>query len=225
MESRWKLRTLLRATRFFTTEEQVLHYKSRILSFVEYRTPGIYHACQSVLDRLDAVQRSFLKEVGLTEEDALLRHNLAPLEARRDIALLGVSHRAVLREGLTQLHQFFRVQVPLPDAYGTRLGCRRHRKQLVDVRSSDQLDVLSRSGHGLVAVYNLLPADLVELGSVSAFQAVLQFIIKDRAAHGVAGWARMFSPRVRISQHPLRMYRWDPALLLPLTSGRHRARG
>ena len=117
------------------------------------------------------------------------------------------------------------MQVPQPDAYCTRLGCRRHGKQLVESRSADQLDVLSRSGHGLVAVYNLLPADVVELGSVSAFQAVLQFIIKDRASHGVAGWARMFSPRERISQHPLRMYRWDPALLLPLTSGRHRVRG
>ena len=106
VELRWKLRTLLRATRFFSIAEQVLQYKARLLSYIEYRTPALYHACQSHLGRLDAVQRSFLKEVGLSDTDALLRFNLAPLSSRRDMAMLGVIHRAVLGLGPKQLHKF-----------------------------------------------------------------------------------------------------------------------
>ena len=219
-ELRWKLRTLLRATRFMSTSEQVLQFKARLLSYVEYRTPGIYHACSSLLDRIDAVQRAFLREVGLSAEDAITRYSLAPLESRRDIAMLGVIHRAALGEGPEQLHQFFRVQVPQPSPSGTRDSLRRHRRQLVDPRSPDQLDVHARSAHGLVAVYNLLPSDVVALGSVRAFQSVLQAILKDRATRGECEWARTFSPRLRLHTHPLRAYRWNPSLLEPLTAAR-----
>ena len=38
---RWKLKTVMRTRRFFHDSELVLHYKSRILSFIEYRTPGV----------------------------------------------------------------------------------------------------------------------------------------------------------------------------------------
>ena len=220
VEARWKLRSLLRATRFFTTAEQVLHYKSRVLSYLEYRTPAVYHACRTVLDRLDAVQRSFIREIGISAEEALLQFNLAPLEARRDIAMLGVIHRAVLKQGPAHLHKFFRVQVPQPPVACTRQATRRHGKQLVDLRSVGSLEIVSRSAHGLVAVYNLLPADVVDLGCVSAFQAVLQCMLKDRASQGAEGWACMFCPRLQLYQHPLRTYKWKPSLLLPVTGSR-----
>ena len=142
------------------------------------------------------------------------------MEARRDIAMLAVIHRAVLKQGPAHLHEFFRVQVPQPPASCTRQAARRHGKQLVDLRSVESLEVVSRSAHGLVAVYNLLPADVVELGSVSAFQAVLQCMLKDRASQGAEGWARMFCPRLQLYQHPLRTYRWKPSLLLPVTGSR-----
>ena len=125
VEARWKLRSLLRATRFFSTAEQVLHYKSRVLSYLEYRTPAVYHACKTVLHRLDAVQRSFIREIGISAEDALLHFNLAPLEARRDIAMLGVIHRAVLKQGPAQLHKFSACKFPSHQllAHGRRLAC------------------------------------------------------------------------------------------------------
>ena len=37
-ELRWKIRTLLRATCFMSISEQVLQFKARLLSYVEYRT-------------------------------------------------------------------------------------------------------------------------------------------------------------------------------------------
>ena len=81
-------------------------YKARLLSFIEYRTPAVYHACSTRLRRVDRIQERFLKEVGLSAEEALLSFNLAPLSSRRDIAMMGVIHRASMGQGPPQLHEF-----------------------------------------------------------------------------------------------------------------------
>ena len=47
-------------------------WKSNVLSFIEYRTPGIFHAATSVLDPVDRLQTSFLREMGVSDFDALL---------------------------------------------------------------------------------------------------------------------------------------------------------
>ena len=41
-------------------------YKSKVLSFVEYRTPAVYHAAKTTLAEIDAVQTRFLRERGLS---------------------------------------------------------------------------------------------------------------------------------------------------------------
>ena len=102
----WKLRTLLRTKRFYTDADLIVLYKAHLLSYLEYRTPAIYHATRAVLRRLDAVQRNFLHDIGVDEVTALLHFHLAPLNTRRDIALLGVIHRAVLGKGPHSLESF-----------------------------------------------------------------------------------------------------------------------
>ena len=87
----WKLRTLLRARRFYEVEETITTYKTKILSYLEYRTPANYHA--------DGVQTKLLREMGLSDEDALSKFHLAPLTSRRDMAMLGLIHRTVLGMG------------------------------------------------------------------------------------------------------------------------------
>ena len=62
-------------------------YKSKVLSFIEYRTPAIYHADSAYLDMLDFTQVSFLREIGFNEREAFSYFNLAPLQVRRDIAI------------------------------------------------------------------------------------------------------------------------------------------
>ena len=74
----------------------MLLYKAQLLSYVEYRTPAVYHASSSVLAPIDGIQRRFLRETCVTDEQALFVFNLAPLSVRRDIAMLGVIHRTVL---------------------------------------------------------------------------------------------------------------------------------
>ena len=55
-----RLRTLLRASRFYDTVALVKLYKSNVLSFIEYGTPAFYHASPSVLAALDGIQSAFL---------------------------------------------------------------------------------------------------------------------------------------------------------------------
>ena len=66
----------------------VLQYKQQVLSYIEYRTPALYHATTSVLNQLDRTQDSFLRELGIDRLAALMDFNLVPLSMRRDIALL-----------------------------------------------------------------------------------------------------------------------------------------
>jgi len=197
----WKLRTLLRSRRFFTCADVISHYKSQILSFIEYRTPGIYHACSSVLSRLDGVQERLLREIGVSDADALFAFNLAPLSTRRDIAMLGVIHRCVLGLGPDQFQKFFRRNWA-GCVSKTRLARRRHDKQLVDPRQGQFSEQLRRSALGLVAVYNLLPQEVVDVPTVSLFQGQLQAMLRDVAMR-CSSWQELFSPRVPLYRHLL----------------------
>ena len=85
----WKLRTLWRTRCYYTDADLITLYKAHLLSFLEYRTPAIYHATRAVLSRLDAVQSKFLNDIGVDEVTALDVFHLAPLSVRRDIAMLG----------------------------------------------------------------------------------------------------------------------------------------
>ena len=48
-ECRWKLKAILRTRKFNTGEGLINLYKAQILSFIEYRTAAIYHACSTAL--------------------------------------------------------------------------------------------------------------------------------------------------------------------------------
>ena len=68
----------------------------------------MYHATRSVLKKLDKCQDVFLREISLTPEEALVDHNLAPLTMRRDVAILGLIHRAAIGRGPPQLREMLR---------------------------------------------------------------------------------------------------------------------
>ena len=96
-EAAWRYRSLLRTHRFFTDAELLGLFKAHVLSFVEYRAPGVYHAASSNLASLNAVLSSFLRNVGICEIDALTHFKLALLSSRFDIAMLGVHPSSGLR--------------------------------------------------------------------------------------------------------------------------------
>ena len=112
----WKLRTVLRSRRFHTVQDMVDLYKSRVVSYVEYRTVALYHASDSVLKPLGDSHRRFLHDIGMNELTALNAFHLAPLGCRRDMAMLGMTHRSAMGKSPLQLQNSFRrIAMPLYD--------------------------------------------------------------------------------------------------------------
>ena len=170
---------------------------------LEYRTPAIYHATDTVLAPLDRLQDSFLRRVGVEPLEALMEFRLAPLATRRDIAMLGLVHRAAFRQGPPQFWNFFHT-APSTAGRTTGLVSRRHTRQLVETRSGRFLVLVRRSALGLVAVYNLLPQKVVDTSCTKNFQRNLQELLKERAAANCEDWAETFSPRIPLWRHPLK---------------------
>ena len=190
---RWKLKTLLRARRYFSEEQMVQQYKTHILPYLEFSTPAVYHATATALSKMDKLQTTFLKELGLSPLDALKKYGLAPLNTRRDIALLGVVHRTVLGQGPSQFaHWFF--QVPAErHVYSTRRQESRlkHGRQLHDYLDENQTALLRRSPLGLPRVYNGLPPATVACNTVKRFQTALQKQVLKEALTGNEEWEEL----------------------------------
>ena len=105
---------------------------------------------------------------------------MAPLECRRDIAMLGLIHRTALGKGPPQFQQFF-----VKDKAG----------HLIDPRDQYSGRLLDRSALGLVRHYNRLTEECKRCPSVKTFQKQLQDILKSRAKSGDPDWKCTFSPR------------------------------
>ena len=135
------------------------------------------------------MQTRFLRDANIDDVAALMDFNLAPFAVRRDIAMLGLIHRAVLGKGSDHFRAHFEVQPG---------------RLVKDPRSQSGGNLLTRSALGLAAIYNLLPMTLRSPGTVSTFQAALQQVVKDRAADNCDDWASTYSPRLALHTHPLR---------------------
>ena len=84
------------------------------------------------------------------------------------MAMLGVLHRAALKEGPEHFHSLFYLD-QAATRRNTRWTSRRHSKPLIDYRKGRFLETLRRSALGLVAVYNLLPAEVVAARTIKEF--------------------------------------------------------
>ena len=192
--AKWKVRTLLATSRYYDVKSLINLYKSHVLSFLESGTPAIYHAAKTHLALIDHVQDIFLRELGVSSEAALMEFNLAPLNTRRDISMLGLIHRTVLKGGTPHFRRWFHVAPrPVRDAAVTRLGGRRHNSQLYDpVDGSRRRTMFGRSAFGLIRIYNLLPQKVVDSRSVKDFQSQLQDLVKESLVSSDDDWPFRF---------------------------------
>ena len=208
VEGHWRLSCLLRSRRYFSLRDLALHYKSHILSYIEYRTPAITHAATSYFDNLDSVQKRFLRNIGLSSFEALHQLNLAPLSTRRDIANLGIIFRAVTRRSPRQLRLFFKLCTTVLRSSPRRFS---HQFQVTDETCAIGREYLDRSTFGYVAVFNLLPECVFHYDeqvlpiSVSAFQSNLNRLLK-LVSHESDCWEGIFSSRTTIHNHVLRNF-------------------
>ena len=201
VEAGWRAKSLLRAQRFFSAGEAILLYKAQVLSYIEARTPGIAHAAASTLEPLDRVQRQFLRQLGLTEKEAAIEYRLLPLNARRNIAMLGVVHRCTLGRAPSSIAALFRPGSR--PARSTRVT-RSHSRPVEDLTGVLRQDYISRSALGYATVYNVLPERVVQAATTKEFQRMLQNLVIDRAKAGCEDWQTTLSQLTPASNHPLR---------------------
>ena len=124
-----------------------------------------------------------------------MKFNLAPLEARRDMAMLGLIHRTVLGLSPPQFYEWFFLAETTEPAYLTRYQENKHDKQLHDWLKHKDTELLRRIALGLVRVHNKLPQEAVDCISVRAFQTWLHCRVKQEAARGTDNWENCFNLR------------------------------
>ena len=163
-----KSRSLLRAHRYYSTADLVMLYKSHVLSFIEYRTPGLHFASASILNQIDDVQARFLRQINVSEESAFMHFNLAPLTARRDIAILGCIHRAARQRGPPSLLQFFSRNLSPHVPFARR--AQRHSFQIVEWPRGRDLLIMRRSALRIIRLYNVLQQKAIENATSHLFK-------------------------------------------------------
>ena len=199
-EAGWRVRSILRCRRFFNTSELVRLYKAQVLSYIESRTPAIHHAARTTLDAIDRIQKRFLQSIGLTELEALTEYRLAPLSARRDMAMLGLLHRVahgLAPRPVAALFPWGRSRQGDPPTRGSEI---RHTRQLAEFGVlGGHTDILNRSCFGLVTVWNMLPSSVAEAPATKLCQRALQQALVKRAkASPDSEWQLLFSNDARI---------------------------
>ena len=184
-----KIKAILANRHFFDVKGLMHQYKAHALSQLEFSAGAIYHAADTHLDVLDKLQHGFLREIGLTIEQAFLDHNLAPLRLRRDIAVMGLLHKIQLGEAHADFSLLFQQDVYERAAF-TRHNARRHRRQFRETWGNT--DYYNRSIFSAVRVYNVLSADIVEAKCVKSFQTLLTKQARIACEANQPGWDRMF---------------------------------
>ena len=188
--------TILRGRRFFITPELVRLYKVQIFSYMASLHPALYHAAPSILARIDRVQEGFLREIGVTQREALKDYRLAPLSGRRDMGLLDALPRINLDLAPQQFQALFprigRTEEPL---LRQRLGYWRplHSEQLCTQATFASSHAFKRSIFGLVFCYTALPQRLADLDTVKTFQRCLQAALLRLAELGAGDWPKLYS--------------------------------
>ena len=109
-----------------------------------------------------------------------MEFSLAPLAGRRDMAMLGIIHRAALGKGPAHFRDHFRMVSP---------------GHLADPRQEIGGELVKRSALGLAAIYNILPMECKRQKTVNNFQKQLQGYMREAVQAGRDDWAEIFSPR------------------------------
>ena len=127
-----KVKAILRTRAHYTIAQIIGQFKTHSWGLLEYFTPCIYHAHATQLQRIDSIQTSFLRNLEITCEEAFIEHNFAPLQLRRDVAILGLLHKCARRETHPSLRKIFYKLPQQPTRTSSRLTPL-HKQQLNDV--------------------------------------------------------------------------------------------
>ena len=186
-----KVTASLRTRGYYKTADLILQFKTHVWGLIEGNMGAYFHTASSLLQKIDAVQERFLRELGLTPAQGFLEFNFAPPSLRRHIGILGLLQKRIL--GLC--HPSFDILLPW---WSTRFSEPRgigHSKQLYGhwVEITNHQMLFNRSIFSMVDVYNNLPQSLVDSPSVKVFHSGLTQIARERCQRGDPLWASSFN--------------------------------
>ena len=129
------------------------------------------------------MQRGFLQELELHDEDAFMTRNFAPLGLRRRIGILGFIHKRVL----TECHPSLLTLMPnMPTGVNLPRYLHGHCIESSMDQVTGRIQMYFRSLYNYIHIYNRLPQEIVAEKTVSAFQAKLTHLAKYSTARGDA---------------------------------------
>jgi len=181
-----KVRALLRLKDMYPTSKMLEQYKTRIWGLKEYSNGAIIIAAPTQLQRLDKVQRWFLHELGMTDTEAFVVHNLAPPSIRRSIGILGFLHKRVLGH----CHPLLCTSLPFAEGLEANYHSKALDPQIDGVNYQHRL--YARSLYGYILMYNRLPQCFVDAPSVKSFQAKLTQMAKHQAQLDQSSWRKAY---------------------------------
>ena len=76
-----KIRAILRTHGYYSVPELITQFKTHIWGLMEANTGGIFHASSYRFAKIDHTQDRFLRELGLSAEQAFMKFNVCPSEA------------------------------------------------------------------------------------------------------------------------------------------------
>ncbi len=193
-KSKPKIKAILSTRSVYSVRDLIQQFKTHVWCLLEASNIAIYHVSATHLESIDVLQSQFVREIGLSEEQAFLEHNLAPLKLRRDISALGLLHKIQLGEAHPDFGNLFTKRVGRIEA-NTRHGKRRHGKQFEEIAGNSFY--FNHSVFGAVRVYNVLPEYAVNSSTVSDFQSFLTKDARFKCRIGDASWVKMYCCRHR----------------------------
>ena len=189
-----KMWALLRTRAHYDLRTLVNQFKTHLWGLMEIHNGAIFHAATTHLNKLDSLQRHFLHELDIPEEDAFMRFNFAPPSVRRDIGILGLLHKRVLGKA----HPVYQKLLPFHNEVFGSLNPALHRFQLYGHSREvlRQHNLFDRSIFAMVYVYNRLPLEILECPTVTCFQKQLTCMVREACKVGDDRWKLTFNSRV-----------------------------
>ena len=109
--------------------------------------------------------------------------------------MLGLIFRSVSGQAHTDLAALFGPAPPTEHYHRTRRAANQHDRQLQEERPGSHPALMQRSVFGLIRVWNRLPHHVVHSTCVSAFQASLTELVRERCRAQDVNWHLRLSPR------------------------------
>ena len=106
--------------------------------------------------------------------------------------MLGLLYKVAWEIAPKPIQSIFSLRPATLEQQGFLGSASRHSKQIMDPVAFNHPVMIKRSVFGLIRVFNSLPQNVVNAGSVQIFQKMLQGRAKDLARNGQSKWELMY---------------------------------